>query len=75
LTEITRMTIGRLLEGAFDRGPASRDEVIEEARANGADREAIAALERLSRPNYRELRDLWRELPDVPVGHQLVGTP
>jgi hypothetical protein len=28
----------------------------------------MEALDRLSRPSYRDLREIWSELHDVPVG-------
>lgn len=65
---VTRAALAQLLEGAFHDGPVGRDQLIEAARANGASTGDVATLGRLARPQYRELRDLWTELHDIPIG-------
>jgi hypothetical protein len=53
---------------AFAEGPATPASLKQTARARGADGEVMEALDRLSRPSYRDLREIWSELHDVPVG-------
>lgn len=65
---VTRIELGTCIRDAFGNGPATPTEIIATARAAGADTRILTALERLQRPSYRELRELWSELWDLPVG-------
>lgn len=68
MSSATRAEIADHVEAAFDYGSASKDELLESARASQARPEVLAALERLPERSYSTLRALWPELEDVPVG-------
>lgn len=65
---VTRVEIADHIHNAFngDR-PLTGDDLLVSARRNGARPEVLQALERL-RGTYTDLRDLWPDLPEVPVG-------
>lgn len=65
---VTRVEILDVLEGAFADGAASRGELLEIARAHGARSELLALLEALPDRHYTHQRNLWVDLPHVPVG-------
>lgn len=65
---VTRVEILDVLDGAFAVGPASRGELVEVARAHAARPELVALLERLPDRHYGHQRQLWVDLPHVPVG-------
>jgi hypothetical protein len=56
------------IENAFGTGPASRAELLAAAAGNHARPEVISVLSQLPDIRYRNVRDLWSELADVPVG-------
>jgi hypothetical protein len=64
---VTRREIADSIEGAFEDGPASRDQLLAAARDAGARQEVVAELERLPERSFSHLRALWRDLPDIPV--------
>lgn len=68
MNSATRAEIADHVETAFDYGTASKDTLLESARATQARPEVLAALERLPERKYSTLRALWPELEDVPVG-------
>jgi hypothetical protein len=47
--------------------PLSSSDLVEFATAHGARSPVLKVLNRLEGPTYRNLRELWRELADVPV--------
>jgi uncharacterized membrane protein len=65
----TRVEIAGAVRGAFGHPIATRGELLAAAVRNGARPEVITVLEQLpsDRP-YRQLRDLWPDLPGLPVG-------
>lgn len=67
LPPVTRRRIVRSLQGAFEDGGSTREELIAAAMRNDADQQVIAALERLRPAQYRDIRQLWVDLHDVPV--------
>lgn len=65
---VTRVEIADHIETAFvGAGAADRAELIETAKRSGARPEIVAVLERLPDRRYANLRQLWTELPDIPV--------
>lgn len=57
------------VESAFDAPhPPDRHHLIRAATFAGARPEVVASLERLPATQYTSLRELWRHMPDVPVG-------
>ncbi|MEX0791208.1 MAG: DUF2795 domain-containing protein [Actinomycetota bacterium] len=65
---ITRSDVARALEDAFQSGPANRDDLVVSARSRGAAPEVIEVLEGLPNRSFRRLRELWEELPKMPIG-------
>lgn len=64
---VTRIEIANHIEAAFGPVPASRADLIAAARDSGARDETIQLLQRLPDKQYARLRQLWVDLPDVPV--------
>lgn len=64
---VTRVEIADMVDSAFDNGNAGRGELIETARAAGARPEVLATLTQLPDNHYGHLRQLWVDLPHVPV--------
>ncbi len=64
---VTRIELVDHVESAFAAGPATRSDLLA-AAASHARPEVIEVLQRLSDIQYRTVRDLWKELSDVPVG-------
>jgi hypothetical protein len=64
---VTRMEIVDVVHAAFENGGAERSEVLATAVARGARPQVLETLERLPDRRFSELRELWTELPEVPV--------
>lgn len=64
---VTRMEIVDAVEQAFDRGGAERSEVLAAAVLRNARPDVIATLEELPERRFSDVRELWVELPHVPV--------
>lgn len=64
---VTRAEIADLIYSAFKEGAVSRGELIETARAAGARPEVLATLTQLPDNHYGHLRQLWVDLPHIPV--------
>ena len=64
---VTRSEIARHTADAFDYPPATPGDLIEAAVASHARPEVIAALRRLPEAKYSHLRQLWPDLPGIPV--------
>lgn len=67
-TGVTRTDVARALESAFQSGPANREQLVESARSRGAAPQIIEVLEGLPNRSFRRLRELWEELPKMPIG-------
>jgi hypothetical protein len=63
----SRTEIADVVGEAFDDGAATRERLLSVARGNQASTEVLAVLERLPQHRYRRLRDLWPDLPGLPV--------
>ncbi|MBM0202409.1 MULTISPECIES: DUF2795 domain-containing protein [Micromonospora] len=66
--DVTRIELLDHVRTAFDDGPASRNALLAAAAASNARPEVIALLNRLPERDFRQVRDLWEEMADVPVG-------
>lgn len=61
------MEIADCIEGAFRGAPMSTTDLVEFAADHDARTDVLEVLGRLHGSGYRELRELWSELSDVPV--------
>jgi uncharacterized protein DUF2795 len=68
LATVTRIEIADHVESAFAAGPASRDDLIAAARTADARPALLETLSALPDRAYGELRQLWTDLADVPIG-------
>lgn len=64
---VTRMELVDHIESAFGTGPATRSDLLAAATASDARQEVFEVLGRLSDASYRTVRDLWRDLADLPI--------
>jgi hypothetical protein len=62
------MEIVAHVEEAFGEGGVSRADLLAEAQRTSAPQPVLELLARLPERRYRHVRDLWTEVPDVPVG-------
>lgn len=65
---VTRTEVADHVYAAFAPGPASRGDVLAAATASRARPQVLSMLQELPERSYGNLRDLWYELPDLPVG-------
>ncbi|BCJ38413.1 hypothetical protein Athai_59160 [Actinocatenispora thailandica] len=66
-TTVTRIEIADHVESAFATGAASRDDLLGAARTAGARPALLAVLGDLPDRPYAELRQLWTDLPEIPI--------
>ncbi len=64
---VTRVEIADHVETAFSGEPIHKGELLEAAKASGARREVMRVLKRLPDRDFRELREIWPSVPDLPV--------
>lgn len=64
---VTREEIAAHVHRAFVAGATTRDELVVAASASGARGDVLRVLAGLPDRRYSDLRDLWPELPNVPV--------
>jgi hypothetical protein len=64
----TRSEIVGHVGDAFTGGGVEPAELVAAAQRSGAPAPVVDALRRLPARRYRHVRDLWAEMPDVPVG-------
>lgn len=65
----TRMEIIDYVGTAFARrGPVTTKGILRRARGAGAPAAVIATLEQLPDRRFSNIRQLWEELPGVPIG-------
>lgn len=64
---VCRAEIADCLEDAFGGSPVSAESLVQFATDHGARPPVIEVLGRLHEREYRRLRDLWRELADIPL--------
>ncbi len=65
---LTRIEIAEHVEAAFDHGPANRDALLSAAHTSHARQALLQILDTLPDRNYAELRQLWTDLSEVPIG-------
>jgi len=65
---VTRVELLNHIEAAFASGPASRGDLLQSAINTHARPDVLEMLRRLPDGEFRQPRDLWRELVDVPIG-------
>lgn len=66
--EVTRVEIAEYVEDAFAAGAAGRGELLAAATGRHARPALLDLLGSLPDRQYAELRQLWTELPEVPIG-------
>ena len=64
---VYRTEIAECVEEAFRGSPMSSTDLVEFAADHGARTPVLKVLARLHGLAYRELRELWSELGDIPV--------
>jgi len=65
---VTRVELLDHIEAAFADGSARRDDLLQTAIETHARSEVLEMLRRLPDSEFRQPRDLWQELVDVPIG-------
>jgi len=65
---VTRIEIADHVERAFSTGPATREDLLTAARTAGARPAVLDLLTTLPDRSYPELRQLWADLPETPIG-------
>ncbi|MGY0065683.1 hypothetical protein ACWZEH_02320 [Streptomyces sp. QTS137] len=64
--EVTRIEIAGQLAGLFTNGAVSKHDML--IAAAGARSEVLQVLSALPDRRYTELRQVWEDLPRIPVG-------
>jgi hypothetical protein len=64
---MTRMEVAQVVGDTFGTGPVTRERLIETAERAGARPEVVAALRGLPGREFIHLRQLWSDLPEMPV--------
>ena len=67
MNTVSRVEIADCVEEAFLDSPVSSTELMDFAATHGARGPVLEVLGRLHGSAYHDLRELWRELGDVPV--------
>ena len=63
----TRVEIAEHVVAVFGQGPVHREQLLAAAARTEAPERVMEQLRRLPERRYRDLRDLWPELPGIPV--------
>ncbi len=64
---LTRLEVAEAVSDAFGLCSVNRDALLRTAERAGARREVLAVLHALPAREFSDLRQLWSELPDMPV--------
>lgn len=64
---VTRIQIADLVCAAFGPTGASKHDLLTAAQTNAAPEQVIQHLQSLPTSHFRQMRDLWEHLQDVPV--------
>jgi hypothetical protein len=67
ITSLTRLEVAEAVGDAFGLRSVNRDALLQTAERAGARPEVLAVLHRLPAREFSDLRQLWSELPDMPV--------
>lgn len=65
---VSRVEMVDVVANAFRVASPTRQEILSAAIEHRARPAVIQHLERLPERRYTDVRDIWTELPDVPVG-------
>lgn len=65
--QVSRTEVARAVAAAFGVRGASRDDLLAAATEAGARREVLDLLRGLRTREFNDLRQLWSELPEMPV--------
>lgn len=65
---VTRMEVAQAVRAAFHGTAPKRSEIVTAARDARARSEVLSILDSLPDQRFREVRDLWTELTEIPVG-------
>lgn len=65
--ELTRLEVARAVGDAFGPQPVDRTVLILTAERSGARAEVMTVLRRLGARRFNDLRELWSQLPEMPV--------
>jgi hypothetical protein len=68
ITPVTRIEIADHLETAFDGGPVGPRQLVAVAVAGDARTAVVEVLAGLPERQYGQLRQLWEDLSEVPIG-------
>ncbi len=66
--DVTRIEIIDAVDHAFTRSSATKQEIITAAVQYGSGADVLTTLKRLPERSFRDVRDLWDHLPDIPIG-------
>lgn len=64
---LTRTEVAQAVRDAFGPRPAGRAAILASAERSNAREEVLVVLRRLPAREFTELRQLWSELPQMPV--------
>ncbi|HWG62556.1 MAG TPA: DUF2795 domain-containing protein [Streptosporangiaceae bacterium] len=64
---VSRTEIHSNINEAFIAGSATRADMLEAARASSARPEVVGLLQQLPERRFNSIRQIWAELPDLPV--------
>lgn len=67
-SSVTRVQVVGFMEGVFDQGALTTAALVQCAASAGAPPGVLAVLDRLDDRLFRDVRELWRYLPELPVG-------
>ena len=67
MIRVSRTEIAGCVEDAFANAPLSSNDLVDYASDHGARAPVLKELGRLHGSTYRDLRELWGELGDVPL--------
>lgn len=65
---VTRVELAEIFRPVMDGTARSAEELLSVAVAAGAHPAAVEVVRSLPPGEYRQMSDLWRQLPGVPVG-------
>lgn len=65
--EVTRVEVADEVGDAFPPGGTTKGELVEAARHRRVRPQVVGLLESLPERRYRHLRELWEQLPRVPI--------
>jgi hypothetical protein len=71
---VSRVEIVEHVATTFMGTPVSREQLVESARQAGARPAVLQLLEQLSGGPFREVRELWPAMPDVPIERAAPGS-